>query len=75
MVYPKGLPIEDDYQKVYAEKHKNLDKAIALLPIRFQNCDLHEVGEKFFWDLQYVETDENPDYEGLANVILATEKN
>ena len=72
--YPKGLPIEDDYQKVYAEKHKNLDKAIALLPIRFQNCALHEIGEKFFWDLQYVETDENPDYEGLVKVILATEK-
>ena len=72
--YPKGLPIEDDYQKVYAKKHKNFDKAVALLPVRFQNCDLHEVGEKFFWDLQYVETDENPDYEGLANVIFAAEK-
>ena len=72
--YPKGLPIEDDYQKVYAKKHKNFDKAVALLPVRFQNCYLHEVGEKFFWDLQYVETDENPDYEGLVKVILATEK-
>jgi len=71
--YPKGLPLEED-GKVYVKKHKNFDKAIALLPVRFQNCDLHEVGEKFFWDLQYVETDENPDYEGLANVILAAEK-
>lgn len=72
--YPKDLPIEGDYQKVYAEKHKNFQKAIDLLPWRFQNCDLHEVGEKLFWDLQFVEKDENPDYEGLANVILATEK-
>ena len=72
--YPKGLPIEDDYQKVYAKKHKNIDKAIALLPIRFQNCSLHEVSEKFFWDLQYMETDENPNYEGLVKVILETEK-
>jgi hypothetical protein len=72
--YPKGLPIEVDLKKVYVEKHKNFKKAIELLPVRFQNCDLHEIGEKFFWDLQYVETDENPDYEGLANVILAAEK-
>ena len=72
--YPNGLPIEEDFKKVFAEKHKDLKKAIELLPVRFQNCDLHEIGEKFFWDLQYVETDENPDYEGLANVILAAEK-
>lgn len=72
--YPKGLPIEVDLKKVYVEKHKNFKKAIELLPVRFQNCDLHEIGEKFFWDLQYVETEENPDYEGLANVILAAEK-
>jgi hypothetical protein len=72
--YPKGLPIEVDFKKVCVEKHKNFKKAIELLPVRFQNCDLHEIGEKFFWDLQYVETDENPDYEGLANVILAAEK-
>lgn len=67
------FPIEEE-EKIYVKKHKNFQKAIELLPIRFQNCDLHEIGEKFFWDLQYVETDENPDYEGLANVILAAEK-
>ena len=72
--YPKGVPLEEDFKKIFVEKHKDLKKAIELLPVRFQNCDLHEIGEKFFWDLQYVETDENPDYEGLANVILAAEK-
>ena len=71
--YPKGLPLEED-GKVYVKKHKNFDKAIALLPIRFRNRDAHEVGEALFWDWQYVEVDENPDYKGLVKVILATEK-
>jgi hypothetical protein len=71
--YPKGLPIEDDFEKVYAEKHKNFQKAIEILPIRFQNCDLHEIGEKFFWDLQYVEADSNPDFDRFFRVLAETE--
>ena len=71
--YPKGLPLEED-GKVYVKKHKNFDKAIALLPIRFRNRKPQEVGEALFWDWQYMESDENPDYEGLVKVILATEK-
>ena len=71
--YPKGLPLEED-GKVYVKKHKNFDKAIALLPIRFRNRDANEVGEALFWDWQYMESDENPDYEGLVKVILATDK-
>ena len=71
--YPKGLPIEDDFEKVYAEKHKNFQKAIKLLPIRFQNCSLHEVSDKLFWDLQYVEVDSNPDFDSFFRVLAETE--
>ena len=71
--YPKGLPIEDDFEKVYAEKHKNLQKAIKLLPIRFQNCSLHEVSDKLFWDVQYVEVDSNPDFDSFFRVLAETE--
>ena len=55
------------------KKHKNFKKAIELLPIRFQNCDLHEVSEKLYWDLQYVETDENPDDNSFGKVLLTAE--
>lgn len=59
---------------MYVQKHKKLDKAISLLPIRFRNRDANEGGEALFWDWQYMESDENPDYEGLVKVILAIEK-
>ena len=74
--YAKGVPLEEDYQKLYAEKHKNLDKAIALLPVRFQNCSLHEVSEKLYWDLQYVEDakyPDSPDFDSFFKVLVETE--
>ena len=71
--YPKGVPLEEDFEKVYAEKYKNFQKAIELLPIRFQNCDLHEVSEKLYWDLQYVEVDSNPDFDSFFKVLVETE--
>ena len=71
--YPKGLPIEVDFKKVCVEKHKNFKKAIELLPVRFQNCDLHEVSEKLYWDLQYVEVDGNPNFDSFFRVLAETE--
>jgi hypothetical protein len=71
--YPKGLPIEDDFEKVYAEKHKNFQKAIKLLPIRFQNCSLHEVSDKLFWDLQYVEVERDLDFDSFFRVLVEAE--
>ena len=55
------------------EKHKNFKKAIELLPIRFQNCSLHEVSEKLYWDLQYVEADSNPNFDSFFRVLAETE--
>ena len=71
--YPNGLPIEEDFKKIFVEKHKDLKKAIELLPIRFQNCSLHEVSDKLFWDLQYVEVDSNPDFDSFFRVLAETE--
>ena len=71
--YPKGLPIEEDFEKVFAEKHKDLKKAIELLPVRFRNCDLHKVSEKLFWDLQYVEAECDPDFDSFFKVLAEAE--
>ena len=66
------FPIEEE-EKIYVEKHKNFQKAIELLPVRFQNCSLHEVSEKLYWDLQYVEADSNPDFDRFFRVLAETE--
>jgi hypothetical protein len=71
--YPNGLPIEENFKKVFAEKHKDFKKAMELLPVRFQNCDLHEVSEKLYWDLQYVEVDSNPNFDSFFRVLAETE--
>ena len=66
------FPIEEE-EKIYVEKHKNFQKAIELLPVRFQNCSLHEVSEKLYWDLQYVEADSNPDFDRFFRVLVEAE--
>ena len=71
--YPNGLPIEENFKKVFAEKHKDLKKAIELLPVRFQNCDLHEVREKRYWDLQYVEVERDLDFDSFFRVLAEAE--
>lgn len=63
----------DEADKVYVAKHRNVDKALALLPVRFQNCSLQEVGEKLYWDLKHIENDVSPDYRFFVRVLLATE--
>jgi hypothetical protein len=60
--------------KVFAMKYKNADKAIALLPIRFKNCELTEVSEKLYWDIKHIENDATPDYELFAKVLMETER-
>ena len=42
-------------QRVYAEKHQNVDKAIELLQVRFKNWDIDEIIEKLYFDLDHVE--------------------
>ena len=64
----------DEEDKVFVMKHKNADKAIALLPIRFQNCELAEVSEKLYWDIKHIENDASPDYELFAKVLVETER-
>ncbi len=64
----------DDKYKVLVTKHKNFDKAIDLLPVRFQNCEMQEIAEKLYWDLQHVKNDKNPDYKQFAAVLSAAEQ-
>ena len=48
---------EFDYreQRVYVEKHQNIDKAIELLKVRFKNWERDEIIEKLYFDLDHVE--------------------
>ena len=48
---------EFDYreQRVYVEKHQNIDKAIELLEVRFKNWEHDEIIEKLYFDLDHVE--------------------
>ena len=63
---------EDD--RVLVKKHKNFDKAIALLSIRFQHCSVDEVAEKLFWDLQHVKTDADCDDTCFSAILSEAER-
>lgn len=71
--YSDGFPIEDE-RKIYVKKHKNYEKALDLLPVRFQNCDVHEVAEKLYWDYVYVDEEENPDWTAFGKVLAEAER-
>ena len=64
----------DKEDQVLVTKYKNIDKAIAMLPIRFQNCELTEVCEKLYWDIKHIENDASPDYKLFAKVLMETER-
>ena len=42
-------------QRLYVEKHRNIDKAAELLKVRFKNWERHEIMEKLRFDLEHVE--------------------
>jgi hypothetical protein len=59
---------------VLVTKHKDFDKAIDLLSVRFQNCNVDEVADKLYWDLHLVISDENSDYRQFAIVLGEAER-
>ena len=63
---------EDD--RVLVKKHKNFDKAIALLSIRFRHCSVDEVAEKLFWDLQHVKMDADCDDTCFSAILSEAER-
>lgn len=71
--YSEVFPIQEEH-KVYVKKHKNLDKAMELLPVRFRNCDLCAVSEKLYRDLQCVKNEVAPDYESFGRVLAQVEQ-
>ena len=63
----------DAEHNVSVSKHKNFDKAIELLSIRFKNWDINEICEKLYWDLEHVKIDEAVD-KALFSKILSEAK-
>ena len=59
---------------VRVTKHRNFDKALDLLAVRFKNWDIHEVAEKLYWDHMHVKRDKKPDYEQLVAVFDEAER-
>ena len=64
----------DEEDRVLVTKHKDFNKAIELLSARFQNCDVNEVADKLYWDLQLVHSVKNFDYKQYAIVVYETEE-
>ena len=72
--YHAGDDFFDEEDKVYVSAHKDLKKAIDLLPIRFRNCSVDEVADKLYWDIRHLKKDIKPDYLLFAQVLEASEK-
>ena len=72
--YHSGDSFFNEEDKVYVKAHKDFDKAIDLLSVRFQNCGVDEVVYKLYWDFQHVNYDEHPDYEQFTNVLTEAER-
>ena len=72
--YHEGDDFFDAADRVYVRAHKDFNKAIDLLPIRFQNCSVDEVAYKLYWDLQHVKNDDNPDYAQFTDVLEEAER-
>lgn len=72
--YHSGDNFFDEADKVYVRAHKNFDKAIDLLSIRFQNCGIDEVSYKLYWDFRHVDNDEQPNYEQFTKVLNEAER-
>ena len=56
-------------ERVLVTKHKGLNKAIDLLPIRFQNCSMKEAAEKLYCDFQHIKNDEHFDHTQFTKVL------
>jgi hypothetical protein len=72
--YHAGDDLFDKEDRVLVTKHKDFNKAIDLLSVRFQNCSVDEVADKLYQDLQLVTNDENLDYKQFAIVLEEAER-
>ena len=72
--YHSGDDFSDDKGKVYVTRHKNFNKALELMPVRFKNCSIDEVANKLYWDYMLVKMDEKPDYDQLVAVFDEAER-
>ena len=72
--YHTGDDFFDEEDKVYSIFHENFNKAVDLLPARFQNCSVDEVAEKLYWDIQYAENDDRPGYFNFEKILREAER-
>ena len=72
--YHDGDDFFDEEDKVFVAKHKNIEKALDLLPVRFQNCTIDEVADKLYWDLRHLAESNRADYLQFEQVLEASEK-
>ena len=72
--YCAGNDFFNEKEKLYVRAHKDFNKAIDLLSVRFQNCSIDEVVDKLFWDLLHIDNDVKSDYKSFANVLLEAER-
>ncbi|MBQ5886832.1 MAG: hypothetical protein IIW82_04185, partial [Clostridia bacterium] len=72
--YHTGDDFFNEEDKIYVTRHKNFEKAIDLLPLRFRNCDVNEVADKLYWDLQHMKNDAAPDYDAFTKVLHEAER-
>ena len=72
--YHAGDDFFDEEDRVYVMKHKDIDKAFDLLPVRFQNCSIDEVADKLYWDLRHLQESTKPDYLLFEQVLAESEK-
>ena len=72
--YHSGVGSFEERDRVIVTKHKNFDKALDLLSVRFKNCSVDEVASKLYLDLEHLKKDIKPDYLRFAQVLEESEK-
>lgn len=72
--YHTGDDLLCDKDKVYVSKHKNIDKALDLLPVRFKNCSVDEVANKLYLDFKHIDNDDHAEYHNFSKILSETER-
>ena len=73
-IYLLGWYYRNEKDKVLVTEHKDFDKAIGFLPVRFRNCDLDEVALRLSGDIQCAKSEENPDCDQLEKVLAEADR-
>ncbi len=72
--YHLGDDVSDKDGKVYAKKHKDFDKALELIPLRFRNCSVDEAANKLYYDTRCLREESETAYIQFEQVLTEVEK-